>query len=393
MAHAGRTTIVVAALLIATWVPTTLRTPAVAAQDALSDVIQIPVRWCALQGTTAATSPATLDAPDTDAALMRRLERATDRVWLPGAHIVFRSAMTTAVAAPASFPIIADPNPPPAGKGVLGDILAPDTGDATERNKAIDACTKTWDKLARDAGVTLSGPIAINVQHFLGSNGQPSANPGQSRPVTVYDSAGKVVRCPKPSDVSKLSNGALAVADPSTITVDDTALIAHELGHLLNLRHGNGLDDNGNGPYDGWCDFAELSTTPATFMDATVSHATDLVTDRQREESRAVATAIDGAILPSTAATHYPTCATTPDTAVAGDTVSVKASDFGRPSADVQLDLGGEPIGNGTLDSSDVVDIDVVVPTGTRTGLRLVTVAVVKSGLSAVCFLDIRSGP
>ena len=154
-------------------------------------MIQVPIRWCVLEGTTTDIDPSLLGEPDTDTAILHRLQRATDQIWLPGENIVFRSAMTVDVIPPANFPVIDDPHrPSDGGPGVLGDVSAPSTGDPTERDDAVKSCETAWDALAAAAGVTLYGPIAISVQQFVDSLGTPSLAEGQSGLPTITTTAG-----------------------------------------------------------------------------------------------------------------------------------------------------------------------------------------------------------
>ena len=84
------------------------------------DLIQIPLRWCAVDGSPAVTDPSSAPPnpysgnpePDTDNVLWRRHERASDNIWIPGADITFRSGLTAAIRDSANFPIIPDPCPP-----------------------------------------------------------------------------------------------------------------------------------------------------------------------------------------------------------------------------------------------------------------------------------------
>jgi hypothetical protein len=90
------------------------------------DLIQVPLRWCALEGTSAVDNPSAVGESTTDNVLWRRHERASDNIWIPGANITFRSAMISSVTVQANFPIITDPRPPSQnGPGMLGDIQEP----------------------------------------------------------------------------------------------------------------------------------------------------------------------------------------------------------------------------------------------------------------------------
>ena len=86
---------------------------AVACQAHAGDVIFVPLRWCAVEGSPAVVNPGSVGEPDTDNVLWRRHERVTDKVYFAnGLEISFRSAMTADVFERASFPVIPDPRPP-----------------------------------------------------------------------------------------------------------------------------------------------------------------------------------------------------------------------------------------------------------------------------------------
>jgi hypothetical protein len=92
--------------------------------------------------------------------------------------------------------------------------------------------------------------------------------------------------------------------DRSVFIVDNTVIqggpvpsdfveyeLAHELGHILNLGHGNGIDDEGNSLWDARCDSGEpnedVETTPITLMRR--GNFNDRLEDLQRERAQVVA--------------------------------------------------------------------------------------------------------
>ena len=399
IAHGAR--IIVAAVLIAGCLSFTTQTRGADAQTP-DPVIYVPIRWCALKGTKVATDPTALGEPDTDSALLHRLQRASDQVWLPQAGIVFRSAMTVDVVSPAHFPIIDDPILPAAGGGGKeGDIKG-----FAERDLAAQNCKDEWDAIA-PAGVILYGPIGISVREFLDSSGHSSGAPGNSLPSTPVTAAGVDSDCTNPSDVAKVKDGVLAVADPSMLStgVDDTTLVAHELGHILNLGHGNGMDDPSSvsGPYDEYCDFPESSYIPPNLMDRTIAAAKKVVTDRQRVDARAVAEKIAGAYSDSSDIMNLPVCVLTSAAVKLGELVSVTTSNFKHPGERVELYLGDKSILNGELDVDDSAILEFSLPLDVEPVItpeaeeppeipfpyRLLTVILLESALSAHCLLEV----
>jgi hypothetical protein len=274
--------------------------PAYAAGPAGNQVIQVPLRWCAVQGSTAAANPGALGEPDTDNVLWRRHERATDRILIPGANITFRSAVTAAVLQNANFPIIDDPTPPTSGgPGILGDIVDPTVNNA-EWTALLNSCTTAWTNLAAGLGATILGPIAVNINRFVDNAGNPTNLWGWGGFTSFTWSPASANLCSNPAAATSAQGGSIVVVDFSVTSAaaTDARLIAHELGHVLRLGHGNGVDDDSDGSFDDnvfTCDPSETANTPASVMHPTITSGNDTVTALQRTTSRAMATVYSGA--------------------------------------------------------------------------------------------------
>jgi hypothetical protein len=301
------------------------------------ELIQLPLRWCAVRGSDGADNPGSVGEPTTNDYLWRRHERASDRVWLfNNTYITFRSAFTAAIGASASFPIIPDPRP--LGPGVEGDILNPQIDD-TELREAWAACDAHWDALAKAKGVPLIGFPAVNHHNFVDASGNPGFLKGWG--AFNYTAGGTVDICTNPPSISTSAftwSGRIGVADysvirkpdPSTAEDRDAILIAHELGHSLSLDHGNGRDDNGNGRYDRFCDPSENDVaSPFTFMTPNErgGSSTKLVELLQLETARAIARRVAGAQIDPPAAL------------INADTVSDQRTDAVRDVSAQDVDL------------------------------------------------------
>src|SRR5262245_13303558 len=96
----------------------------------------------------------------------------SDRIWIPGAQITFRSAFEAPIKDSSKFPVIDDPKPPGVGPGALGDVLDPQLDNAYELGLAWTACENAWDKLSQDLQrPNIPGIIAVNIHNFVDTNG------------------------------------------------------------------------------------------------------------------------------------------------------------------------------------------------------------------------------
>jgi hypothetical protein len=244
-------------------------------------LLHVPMRWCVLEGTRAARDP--------DRAVLTRIARGSS-ILGPKAGITLRGAVNRTLADSLGFPVIPDPR---RAIGRPGDVRVPVESTA-EFWLVAQRCEKAWDDLRKRAGqgsrfgAVAKGPIAVIIRDFVGGNGRPytsvwgyafaaNTNPG-------YCSAG----APR---IDRASGGMLLVVDSSDgfpRAISDRRLIAHEVGHILKLGHGDGLDNNGNRRIDKFCDDGENpDVSPGSLMSASLSY--EGVTDWQRRLPRSVA--------------------------------------------------------------------------------------------------------
>lgn len=303
---------------------------AVPIAQAGTGLIQIPIRWCAVQGSPAVMDPGGVGEPDPDNVLWRRHERASDNIWIPGANITFRSSLTAAILNQANFPIINDPTPPAnGGPGQLGDILDPQV-NSQELDLAVAACQTAWNNLAAQFNTPLLGPIALNLRQFVDNMGKPTKLSGWGGFTTLNGGANACAN--PPTGLTSAINGYVSVVDNSFRLegVDPIdASLAHELGHVLRLGHGNGLDDDNDGVYDDNvfnCDPNEnVNAPPANLMEPNVKSG--VITTLQRGTSRAVAQVYSGAQIDP------------PGTLVNGDTISDQRVDAVQDVTDSSVDI------------------------------------------------------
>jgi hypothetical protein len=261
------------------------------AQDGELRLLHLPMRWCVLEGTIAARR-------DPNKAVLERIRRGSS-VLAPGTGITLRGALDAVLATSAGFPVIRDPRP---GLGRRGDVRVP-TESLGEYGIVVSACGDAWSRLQQAAGQgsrlggVARGPVAVIIRSFVSGSGQPVTNIwgyaiSASTNGDYCDARGPRVR--------SASGGSLLVIDSSGGTpsvLSDRRLIAHEVGHILRLGHGDGMDNPGSAPgrIDKFCDSAENpDIAPGSLMSASLRYGR--VTPWQRRLPRTVAARHPGTV-------------------------------------------------------------------------------------------------
>jgi hypothetical protein len=233
-------------------------------------VLQIPVSWCALQGSPATQMPppAVTGEMFLNGVLWRRHERATDNVWHDQAAITFRSGvMGPFVVAPGGpppqvdFPVIADPD---TTVGSPGDVVAPFTcsGNGNTCNSTASAgqpgscpagqtcqmnneviqawqdCQTWWTNQSTTHGRTATntvGILALNINRWLDGNGNPVVMGGYAGTSGAFTG----INFPAAALVDNVYLRDQPFDGSATYSFTDfnEIITAHEFGHTLNLQH------------------------------------------------------------------------------------------------------------------------------------------------------------
>ncbi|MDH3640653.1 MAG: hypothetical protein OES38_01055 [Gammaproteobacteria bacterium] len=267
------------------------------------ELLQVPLRWCAVEGSSAVEDPAAVGENSTNDVLWRRHERASDNIWIPGARITFRSAMIAQVKSQANFPIIPDPNPPAGGgPGMEGDIEIVNLAFAPEINDVIADCEAAWDQLELQENANIEGIIVVNIRNFVAPSGgmspvQGIQTFGTNLNCSEFSTLAQSV-CLDPQNYPSNAGAAVVIRDNSTRLQFEPHenTLAHELGHALFLGHGNGLDDDGDNKVDECCDNDEDPDLPPESL-MCPSCGSEVVTQHQRDFARQVALQTPGSVI------------------------------------------------------------------------------------------------
>lgn len=226
--------------------------------QAADDRVQVPIRWCAVQGSPAVTTPNCACQSWTSWIVTARGFRAS-RAYA-NCRTFFRPAGGTATILVPGLQVIGDPCDPtvnPGCAGVQGDVVIDlATNNLTEYFQAVQACRAAWN-LANTGAV---GLVGVNIRRFV----DPLGNLSQ-----IAGLGGTPFFC---SNASQAMGGQFAVTDddytldytffpgaggnvisdigcvgsvhPSTppcqpqwFTDSPDTLTGHEIGHALSLVH------------------------------------------------------------------------------------------------------------------------------------------------------------
>ncbi len=253
------------------------------------ETIVVPLRICVVQGADFAPAGTSINLPAVTTQAID-IVVAASKIWMDRATIGFLPYPDVR--------IIQDPNPSTSGRQRVGDViqdLGIAQGPSQESTDVVQACDTEWKRgqSSKPPGVTL-----VFVRDFPSSEGGVNLNllgftppPGTSQCTKPYSVDPVFVR----ARWSIVKTHISATLTPAQWLAQVSHTTAHELGHLMMLSHGNGKDDNSDGPWDQDCDPLEYGKydipDPQGFTN--LMHPASVgttVTPLQRELARAAAT-------------------------------------------------------------------------------------------------------
>ncbi len=245
------------------------------------------VRPCIISGHPLIAQTDNRLTPDAAAQIDTWLATAND-IWSAGANI----AILPAASPQGTFPIIPDPITADnsGDRNIAGFIesrfegdIAQTEADATATNESlsvVSSCNQAWAPAFPSVADSdhLPGFPVVFVRQFVTDRAVPASR-----------FLGFVEALPNPASPQFAAYCNRPYGFSGSLVEDRFALIAyrynlgdekhvahtlaHEIGHVLMLPHGDGLDNDGNGQFDLTCDFrhenAAETSTPASLMDPT----------------------------------------------------------------------------------------------------------------------------
>jgi hypothetical protein len=139
----------------------------------LREIIQIPLRYCVVEGSQQAQGHKPGEKVD-GKRLLANLREASDTIWLPQAGVLFRHAF-----APRGIPVIADPEFDPA-KYELGVLTMTGFFDG-EWGRAVDNCEQAW----KDNYPDEQGIVIVNARRLIPEVALPVAGVAPGVPLAL----------------------------------------------------------------------------------------------------------------------------------------------------------------------------------------------------------------
>jgi len=283
--------------------------------------IAVPVCTCVLRGTglTLDKNQSTPLPPREDAVYVHvpnavinsfidnLLTKASEQVWYPGAGITFLGLLNKQ----GDIPVIDDPD---LSSGKYGEVVWSPQG-GSEGAEIAQRCRDLWGRAAIPDGL-----ILIIARDLINTDGSSTGLSGfVEADKKVIERNGGNDLCNFPRNLTKedmkgkfiLLNDPQPYVNPNPYTKDFwSVVLAHEMGHVLLLGHGDGEDNNGNSlvppnpgsrKFDEFCDADEFKMEgtegKVSLMTEHAGHVKN-ITELQKELARTVAKLMPGAVGP-----------------------------------------------------------------------------------------------
>ena len=232
-----------------------LASAAPVATAAGNEVISIPIRWCVVEGTSAALNPQCASQPGTTQVLWMRGVFTSHFHSLPFCRLAWRSA---AVIHNVPVPVIPDPCDPtsnPSCAGQKGDFI----DGSFERIQAHLACSIAWNQIQAQLGLSDIGIIGINLRRFVDGGGNPlsvfgrGGIPGFADPNSQASFSGSFAVVDNdfilPQPYGQQAPPCLPeVGSPVPPWDGHESVVGHEAGHAVSLQHQPGTLMNLSAP-------------------------------------------------------------------------------------------------------------------------------------------------
>ena len=191
--------------------------------------IDIPIRWCVVEGAPSFDFLSSTAQEDVNAVLRERHVLTSNSIFEPQAAIRFRSAANIQIP---NYPILPDPD---LSVGDPGDVvIEPEARNYDEFQKLIAACRDEWEAL----DPSIVGITAVQINKFVDPNGVDFGLLGMGGRAEFGDPVQQMVggRVMVVDDLNRMD------ANPPDT---EGRLLGHELAHASSLPHGDGVDNPG----------------------------------------------------------------------------------------------------------------------------------------------------
>jgi hypothetical protein len=221
--------------------------------------IPVPIRACVVKGGPWTTSGSAFGASGFVSETMDQV----NAIW-NAAGIAFLALPDPRVIDDPQPPGMALDVPPFVAKGMPGDIRVDDMRGfgSDEAQAVVEECDEAWNPgVARDAQ---PGFTVVFVRELIWTDGGPTPQGGYSADLSsVYRNRPQDL-CHEPYNIVRADvAGRWSIIETFDRNFGGRppnfdAIAAHELGHDLLLRHGDGVDNDQNGVWDEFCDPDEM---------------------------------------------------------------------------------------------------------------------------------------